>query len=275
LLYSACQTVLTHQDQKSSKASFRDGTIADFRNLAIGNLMTYYMSHQDFLGRARLCMDYVMPSQDVFIKKMKPINCENDSLLLANDYLTGEDGIKIDYKKAFDILTLLSANVTKPEIKAAVYQRLGQLYSRGQGGIPQDFDLAIENFKESLKYDSSNGYVHYYLAMCYNELVNYRDAFPEMLAAAKLGVPSAQLIVGTYYSKGQGVLTDYVEAYAWISLAITNGLGGKGMQDNAEMMKTSLMTFIISIDPSEKLLYQAERLEKKYYENFSSSKKTG
>ena len=53
---------------------------------------------------------------------------------------------------------------------------------------------------------------------------DYTKAFTEFRELAEIGQPTAQFNVAVMYAKGQGVRQSYIYAYAWASLAATNGL---------------------------------------------------
>ena len=52
---------------------------------------------------------------------------------------------------------------------------------------------------------------------------DYREAVKWYRRAANQGYARAQILIAAMYVVGKGVLEDYVEAYAWMILAATQG----------------------------------------------------
>lgn len=85
--------------------------------------------------------------------------------------------------------------------------KLGRMYYRGIGGVPQDCKEALNLFTKS----------------------------------AEQGIVGAQYELGLMYTEGIGVPEDYVQAYKWLSLAIAQGNKiAKEKRDALEKWMTTL-----------------------------------
>jgi TonB family protein len=61
---------------------------------------------------------------------------------------------------------------------------------------------------------------------------DFAHAFQEFLALAEIGQPQAQFVVAEMYHDGQGTPQSDIHAYAWATLAATNGMvAGKALAD--------------------------------------------
>ncbi len=79
--------------------------------------------------------------------------------------------------------------------------------------------------------------------------------------AAEQGDASAQFTLGRMYVKGEGVLEDYVQAYAWFILAATQG------EEQAFQLKEDLRPMM-----STEQIAEAQKLSAKLWERIESSK---
>ena len=102
---------------------------------------------------------------------------------LGHMYILGR-GVEKDYAEAVRWFRLAA-----DQGDAEAQHLLSQMYSRGAGGVPQDFTEAA----------------------CWHQL------------AAEQGFSPAQLELGHRFFVGDGVHKDYVKAYAWIKLALSEG----------------------------------------------------
>ncbi len=51
---------------------------------------------------------------------------------------------------------------------------------------------------------------------------DYQSSFPQLLSLAQQGNSSAQLTIANAYAKGNGTNVDYIQAFAWVMLALDN-----------------------------------------------------
>ncbi|MCJ8270257.1 MAG: energy transducer TonB, partial [Psychrosphaera sp.] len=51
---------------------------------------------------------------------------------------------------------------------------------------------------------------------------DYQRSFPQLLSLAQQGNGSAQLALADAYAKGNGTNVDYIQAFAWVMLAMDN-----------------------------------------------------
>ncbi|MFY9314817.1 MAG: M48 family metalloprotease [Burkholderiales bacterium] len=87
--------------------------------------------------------------------------------------------------------------------------------------------LAVSDPKEVLgvmdavlKHDPLLAAAYSQRAWAYQEMSQYERAFPDLLAAAKLGDGQSQMQVGIWYQEGIGVKRDYEQSMAWLEKAI-------------------------------------------------------
>ncbi len=104
--------------------------------------------------------------------------------------------------------------------------RLANAYENGDG-IAQDINSAIEWYMEASQRGGVEG--NYFLGLIYYEgkagiAQDHARALPNLLLAARHGVPKAQLIAGKMHEEGLGIRRDYKEAYYWYELASKMGI---------------------------------------------------
>lgn len=93
------------------------------------------------------------------------------------------------------------------------------------------------------------------------------DAFDYFQISAKMGGSLAQYHLGLMYTRGQGVIADYKQAYAWISVALAQGIEN---QDKALVYKKWLIYHLYSQDPTGSSFREAENLAQLYYKQYVS-----
>lgn len=97
-----------------------------------------------------------------------------------------------------------------------------------------------------------------------NEFVS---AFQCYKQAAMMGYPLSQLNVAKQYIRGHGTVQDYVEAYAWLTASIAQGLD-EGRQPNAEKLKNLLTDEMKNVDKTGNSLSHAKKLAQQYYKQY-------
>jgi TPR repeat protein len=102
---------------------------------------------------------------------------------------------------------------------------LGVLYTKGEGGVEQDYAEAAKWFYAAAQKGSAAGQNH--LGELYGTGDGVKQSFAEALKwirmAAEQGYPEAQFNVGYMYGKGQGVAQDFVRATMWFEIAARQG----------------------------------------------------
>lgn len=132
----------------------------------------------------------------------------NAQLTLGYMYLYGEEGVDINYKKAFNYYSM--AAVQKDNV---AINNLGSLYFSGIG-VPKDYIKAATLFDQAAKLGNTEAAVN--LAFIYlsgnNVGKNSRAAMDLFKDAAKKGNPTAKFMLGYSYYKGFIVPQDYSQA---------------------------------------------------------------
>jgi TPR repeat protein len=97
---------------------------------------------------------------------------------------------------------------------------------------------------------------------------HYVDAFRCYQQAASMGVVWSQLSLAQMYFYGHGTLKDDIQAYAWVSIAIAQGLPLQKRQEEAEQLKDAIMVALNIQDRNRNALKEAENLAKTYYHKY-------
>ena len=109
---------------------------------------------------------------------------------------------------------------------------LGHIYSWGCAGVVRDSKEAFKWFQKAA--DQGEASAQFNLGMMYQrrgEVVeDSREAVKWHQKAADQGHPLAQHTLGAMYYKGETVERNYVTAYAWVSVASSNGFGNEDLE---------------------------------------------
>jgi len=144
---------------------------------------------------------------------------------------------------------------------------LGDMYLNGDV-VPKNLALAIDWYDKALfnleSYHYLRPLVLNQMGVAYNEQTDYVNAFDCYSKAAALGYVTSQLNLASMYASGQGTLQDFKTAYAWISIAITQGIKNKEHYANAIYLKNSL-TQTLMRDQTKTALNDAKTLAQQYY----------
>lgn len=150
---------------------------------------------------------------------------------------------------------------TPESLNKAIYQ-----LEKAKKNLSNYNNVEDTDFKENINGKLAN--LSHNIAVAYNKLGNKVKSFEFFLDAAKYNSPQDQLIVADCYVRGYGVPIDYVTAYAWISIALLQGLD-KNYEHDAEILKKHLLD---SLSASQ--FAKAKSLEEKYYETYVTDRKT-
>lgn len=133
-------------------------------------------------------------------------------LTLGYMYLYGENGVDIDYKKAFTYYNMAAAQNDNIAIN-----NLGSLYFSGIG-TEKNFTKAAQLFDKAAKLGNTEAAVN--LAFIYltknSSLNNPREAIQLLKAASEAGNPTAKFMLGYAYYKGLVVEQNYKKAVVLI-----------------------------------------------------------
>lgn len=146
--------------------------------------------------------------------------------------------------------------------------QLAEIYAQGNG-TAINHSAAIFWYKKAL--EKSHNDMLYAMNMndmgvAYDHQKDFVSAFKCYKQAAIMGSATGQRNLAIDYINGYGIIQDYQEAYAWISVAIAQGLSNN--QDQAEKIRGWLTYNLIAQDKTEKKLMYAKKLAKKYYKNY-------
>jgi len=153
-----------------------------------------------------------------------------------------------------------NSNVVANDGYAPVREMLGFMYMNGNG-VKKDTNTAIHSFLLSLNdndplFDKAR--IFNSLGILYTETENYVAGFEYYHAAAVIGDAYAQANVADDYAMGRGVIQDNIKSYAWLSVAIAQGLGSR--QASAEAFQS-----VLAYRLGWAYIGQAKTLAKKYY----------
>lgn len=170
---------------------------------------------------------------------------------------------KKEYEKAFLIYKAIGERDKTGETQYS----LAWMYVKGLG-ISQNTNEAIYWYQLAVpkitdpdqKAEALNN-----MAVAYELTMNYLPAFQNYQKAAEMGFALAQLNLGKLYAEGHGTPQDNKQAFAWVSTAISKGLGDATKQDLAEKTKEALVIRLAAQDQTGKALEEAEDLGKQYY----------
>lgn len=200
------------------------------------------------------------------------------------------------YGKEADTLKLYSlysslAKMTTPNdaIYPPAFYLLGSAYQYGLG-VKKNSQLAIAYYKKYLsstpftykKYLSPTTGATYAalhpwvnntlnnIGICYESLQDYLKAYQSYTRAAKNGYALSQYNVGLLLSKGEGVIQNYKEAYAWASVAVAHGLSSAKTQKAAVNLRNSMAYFILLSNgrQGENNLGAAKTLARDYFRKY-------
>jgi TPR repeat protein len=117
---------------------------------------------------------------------------------------------------------------------------LGNAYYNGNG-VPQDCTQAAKWFRLA----AEQGDVLAVEALgCYDNLGDKKESAKWCRVAAENGSHNAQGMMGVRYYEGDGVLEDYVEAYAWCVISAMNG--NEASAKNKDILKNKLNSLQIA-----------------------------
>lgn len=141
--------------------------------------------------------------------------------------------------------------------------QIGIMYWYGQGA-PKSLDASLFWESEALK-KVTNKHVRANIMTCmgtnYARLNNYVMSFRLYRQAAMMGNPDAQYFLAAYYDEGKGTIQDHIKSYAWLSVALAQGLD-IDTQNSARKAQDALASKL-GWEPGQ--LERAQSLAKKYF----------
>ncbi|QIN36836.1 SEL1-like repeat protein [Legionella longbeachae] len=146
--------------------------------------------------------------------------------------------------------------------------QLAEIYAQGNG-TAIDYSAAISWYEKALekKYnDKLYAMIMNDMCVAYDNQKDFVNAFNCYKQAAIMGNATAQRNLAIDYLNGHGTIQDYHESYAWISVAIAQGLSKN--QDGAEKIRDWLTYNLIAQDKKGNELMHAKELAQKYYKQY-------
>ncbi len=149
--------------------------------------------------------------------------------------------------------------------------------------IPKNLSRAIYWYEKGLEKVTDGKLQHLImlndLAAAYSENNDHLNSFRHFKRAAELGFVLSQYNLSKDYAQGRGTIRDYKKSYAWVSIAIAQGLpGSNGItalenHTNAENLKTWLEYKLKKQDNTGEALKEAEALAQQYFNEYVLNEK--
>lgn len=146
--------------------------------------------------------------------------------------------------------------------------QLAEMYAQGNG-TAINYSMAIFWYKKALERSYSDelyAMIMNDLGVVYDHQKDFVSAFKCYKQAAIMGNATGQRNLALDYLDGHGTIQDYHEAYAWVSLAIAQGLGKN--QQGTEKIRDWLTYNLIAQDKTRNELMHAKNLAQKYYKKY-------
>ena len=175
---------------------------------------------------------------------------------------------KLEKEKKYEQLISLYEKIGEYDYTGITQSLLADIYLDGKGTMI-DLMSAINWYEKSLKNvhdEALRAKIMNNMCVAYERQNNYVIAFRCYKQAAVHGYSISQLNLAIQYAEGHGTIQDYQEAYAWISVAIAQGLGNE--QEMAEKNKNWLTYNLRTQDKTGTALSQAKELAQNYYKKY-------
>lgn len=177
---------------------------------------------------------------------------------------------KLYEEKKYEEAIKLYKKIEPYDLTGLTQNQLGDMYLNGEGTV-KNLAIAIFWYKKALeKIEDANLRAEEMvkIGVSYYHLFDYPKAFQWYQQAAFMNNSTGQLNLGLMHLRGYGTLKDNENAYAWISIAITQGLGDSDRQAKAENIKNGLAYNLRTQDQTGEALKQAEDLAQQYYKKY-------
>lgn len=145
---------------------------------------------------------------------------------------------------------------------------LAEMYAQGKG-TTVNHSAAIFWYKQSLKKTHNDllfALIMNDMGVTYEEQQDFVNAYKSYKQAAIMGNATAQRNLSLSYIKGHGTIQDFQEAYAWLSVAIAQGLSIdlKQAENNRDWLANKLMLE----NKTGSQLKEAQNRAKTYYKKY-------
>lgn len=252
----------TYFKKDKFKIAYKLYSIAAKRNNAFGQFMIGFFHLEGLTGE----IDYTEAFKWFILAEYNG-NIEA-KCKLGQMYFYGL-GIKVNYKKAFDLLSEFNKHYEEISdsqefwYKLRYFYELGYLYRYGLGTRPDIFSACEDYFAWAS--ENGNQDADFEIAYCHQHGVIYvKDiarAIEEYEFLAEHGLLKAQEQLANIYLKGIDAETDYNKAFKWFSEAAAQGssealyelgqlyLTGKGCEKNID---TALELFLDAFEKGNK-----------------------
>jgi len=146
--------------------------------------------------------------------------------------------------------------------------QLAEIYAKGNG-TAINYSAAIFWYEKALEKNHNDllyAIIMNDMGIAYDYQKDFVNAFMCYKKAAIMGNATAQRNLAINYLNGHGAIQDYQEAYAWITVAIAQGLSND--QESAEKIRDWLARNLIAQDKRGSELIHAKELAQKYYKKY-------
>jgi TPR repeat protein len=230
--------------------------------LVTSTLRYYYSTLQDNYFDTEQADNLINLCEKIINKKDKD-SCYIKAAQLA-DKLYNEKR----YNEAYSLYT---KTVDHNDQNGWMQYQLGYMLSNGEG-VDEDLNLAIIWYESALKEFKNNHHPNSSVALLdnnigyvYEKLMDYESAFKYYYAAAIKGYSLSKFNLSRLYFYGHGTIKDYIQAYAWISVAVAQGLNDEDTQSGAEKIQDWLEDTLAN----EHTLKQGKLLADKYFKQYA------
>ncbi|HAE12400.1 MAG TPA: hypothetical protein DCG39_12230 [Opitutae bacterium] len=206
------------------------------------------------------CLSLGLQAETLFEQKLKLAKAGDATAqkVVGEMYSTGSEGAPKNLKMA----AYWMGQAAKQGIPAAQHN-LAVMYNTGEGVAKSD-KAAVYWYRKAAAQGAAKS--QFYLGVIYQLGIagvskNPYEAFKWYRKAAEQGDAEAQLSLGAMYAKGEGVIEDYVAAYAWTIVAKANGFDA---EHNLQIFKKKM---------TPEQIAKAQNLAKVIYKRTEANKK--
>lgn len=177
---------------------------------------------------------------------------------------------KLREEKKYDEAITLYKKIAPYDDEGLVQFEIAIMYQSGEG-VTSDIDEALYWYNEILQKSHDSKVllpVLNNIGNLYQKKLDYKTAFQFYERAAMMGNSLSQMNLAIMYWNGYGTIQDYQKAYAWISLAVSNGLDDLEKQNKAESIRDLVVINLRHQDNTDTEYHKAKSLASQYYKKY-------
>lgn len=172
--------------------------------------------------------------------------------------------------KNFQQSLQLYTKIAEYDVAGFTQAQVADMYKNGEG-TEINYQTSIywykkaleKNYNEKIRPEIINN-----MCVSYSNMHDYLTAFNCYKEAAVMNNPVSQVNLALMYQHGHGTLQDIKQAYAWITIAILQGLEDNIQQVRAENTRKLYIDYLRSQDSTGSDLKEAEALAQQYYKKY-------